>query len=524
MKNKNTSLKTGAVLEREREREREREQLNNKKMKTKKLFLAAAILILNSTFLILDCSAQNIGINSTGATPNASAALDIDINQKGLLIPRMSTADRNLITSPVNSLMIYNTTDNCLQIYGSGSSTWQNIYCICTAAPATPGSITGTTSMCANSTGISYSIAAVTGATSYTWAAPAGSTITSGQGTTNILVNFGASSGNISVTATNSCGTSAASSLAITITASPTTANAGPDQNLTCNATSTTLAGNAPGVGTGLWTLISGTATITTPSSPTSTLTGISGNVVLRWAISNSPCSASTDDVSIFPNSCVTDDNFTVLKLHMDGSNGSTTFIDNSPVTPHAVTANGSAQISTAQAKFCQSSLFDGTGDYLSVPDDADWDFGSGDFTIDAWVNTADLSGTRGIVGQYQDLTNDAYYLKVLTDGSLGAQIFLGNVAIISLVSTAGQITINNWYHLALVRNGNDWNIYKNGVSVANISDGDAVPNYTGMLTVGAHYDGSQSLFFGNIDELRISKGVARWTSNFTPPASPYCD
>jgi hypothetical protein len=81
----------------------------------------------------------------------------------------------------------------------------------------------------------------------------------------------------------------------------PDAANAGPDQTLACNATTATLAGNTPVTGTGLWSVVSGTATITNPASPNSGVTGLTlpGTAVLRWTISNPPCPQSTDEVVI---------------------------------------------------------------------------------------------------------------------------------------------------------------------------------------------------------------------------------
>ncbi len=87
----------------------------------------------------------------------------------------------------------------------------------------------------------------------------------------------------------------------ITIYALPTVSNAGPDQSL-CNVSSTTLAGNAPAIGTGNWALVSGpnTPTITTPSSPASTVTGmIAGIYTFRWTITNGVCAVSTNDVQV---------------------------------------------------------------------------------------------------------------------------------------------------------------------------------------------------------------------------------
>jgi hypothetical protein len=87
----------------------------------------------------------------------------------------------------------------------------------------------------------------------------------------------------------------------ITIYALPTVATAPPDQNL-CNVTGTTMAGNTPAVGTGNWSLVSGpnTPSITTPSSPTSAVSGmISGVYIFRWTITNGVCAASTNDVQV---------------------------------------------------------------------------------------------------------------------------------------------------------------------------------------------------------------------------------
>ncbi|WP_295129274.1 Ig-like domain-containing protein [uncultured Chitinophaga sp.] len=100
------------------------------------------------------------------------------------------------------------------------------------------------------------------------------------------------------------CGEVASNIIQISVTAAPTTANAGPDQG-PLNATSVTLAGNTPTVGTGSWTQVSGpnTANIQNPSLPGTSVSGLAaGTYVFRWTISNSPCAASADDVTIIRN------------------------------------------------------------------------------------------------------------------------------------------------------------------------------------------------------------------------------
>ncbi len=75
------------------------------------------------TFHII--KAQNVGINSSGATPNASAGLDVDFSNKGVLIPRMTTAQRTAISSPANGLLVFDTQLNCVYMYLSTTSSWR---------------------------------------------------------------------------------------------------------------------------------------------------------------------------------------------------------------------------------------------------------------------------------------------------------------------------------------------------------------------------------------------------------------
>src|SRR5690606_1240638 len=98
---------------------------------------------------------------------------------------------------------------------------------------------------------------------------------------------------------TNGACPASADQVVISFDQAPTIAAAGPGETL-C-ATSTTLAANAPVVGTGAWTIISGAGgNVETPTSPTSNFTGVAGETyVLRWTISNGTCPATTDDVQI---------------------------------------------------------------------------------------------------------------------------------------------------------------------------------------------------------------------------------
>ena len=113
------------------------------------------------------------------------------------------------------------------------------------------------------------------------------------------------------------------------------------------------------------------------------------------------------------------------LLLHFDGADGSTTFTDSS-LTPKTRTANGDAQIDTADSKFSGASgLFDGTDDYITTPDSADFVLGSEDFTIDLWFNCNAPSGAiRHLAGQNgptSSAANTSFHIqRTVGDNHLG--------------------------------------------------------------------------------------------------------
>ena len=180
---------------------------------------------------------------------------------------------------------------------GSNTSTQTN-YITVNAAPATPGTVTGSTTACNGSTGNVYSIAAIAGATSYTWTVPAGATITAGQGTTSATITFGSTSGNVSVTATNSCGTSAASTLAVTLNSAPATPGTITGSATACNGSTGNVYSitSVAGATSYTWTVPAG-ATITAGQGTTSatiTFGSTSGNVSVT---ATNACGTSTASV-----------------------------------------------------------------------------------------------------------------------------------------------------------------------------------------------------------------------------------
>ncbi len=220
-------------------------------------------------------------------------------------------------------------------------------------------------------------------------------------------------------------------------------------------------------------------------------------------------------------------DSYTVSLLHMNGVDAAVTFPDSAMGSTHTWTANGNAQVDTAQSKFGGAcGLFDGTGDYLSTGDSADWNLGSGDWTIDFWVRFNSISGYQTIYEQYQ---NDVAYLFVSKYANQSIRFYVrtagGNVAYFYTYPL--PIQVNTWYHVTIVRNGNTPLIFLNGVSQTVVEQttisGKTLPDLTGNMQIGrSQYPGYPYDFNGWLDECRWSKGIARWTANFTPFIEEY--
>lgn len=211
-----------------------------------------------------------------------------------------------------------------------------------------------------------------------------------------------------------------------------------------------------------------------------------------------------------------TDPNFSSvsLLLHMNGSNGSTTFTDFSS-NAHAITVYGNAQVTTTSPKFGTGALLcDGSGDSLSAPSNTSLTFGTGNFTIESWVRVNSF-GARQFIFSQRDTSG--FSLEITADGRLGCVTPNLN----TLTQASATMAINTWYHVAFTRSGNTHTLWLDGSSVATNTLSEN--GLSGISYIGSR-DGSINSVNGRIDDLRVTKGVCRYTANFTPPTAAFPD
>ena len=229
-----------------------------------------------------------------------------------------------------------------------------------------------------------------------------------------------------------------------------------------------------------------------------------------------------------FVSGAYTSDSDTLLLIHSDATDGSTSFTDSSS-NGRVVTPVGNCQHATAQKKFGASSIYcDGTGSgasitKLTVPDSNDWAF-SGDHTVDFWVRPTNLTNYQWLVafgpdGGWTDIPWNALLFQ--TSGYIRLQVSNNGSAGITHTDSTG-IAAGAWSHVAIVRTGTNFSSYFNGGRVQQSTSSLTVQNYASRICFG----GSDNIypFTGYLDEIRISDTARFSGSSFTPNADSSVD
>ena len=161
---------------------------------------------------------------------------------------------------------------------------------------------------------------------------------------------------------------------------------------------------------------------------------------------------------------------------------------------------------------------FDGSGDYLSIADSNDWYFGSGDFTVELFFNAESLPSASTLIAQTQSNDLDANTPLQIRTETTGLNAFVKESASVvgQCQTSTGLLSTNSWNHIAYTRDGSNMRLFVNGILRASASFSGTVDDGLGSLQIGSR--AQANYFNGYISNLRILKGTALYTSDFTPP------
>jgi len=257
------------------------------------------------------------------------------------------------------------------------------------------------------------------------------------------------------------------------------------------------------------------------------TVGGSTNNSTMGWAIGGEPGSGSYPftgviaDTRVVKGTAVYTADFTPptapltaitnTKLLLSGTNAG--IIDKSQSVKTIL--NGDVKSSTTQTKYLSSSMyFDGTGDCISTSNSAE--LGTGDFTLEAWVYPTTLNSNDAFIAEHWSGTTAGFIFRAHTNNYLS--LFDGTTNRAS--STA--IVTNQWQHVAASRESGTLKLFIDGTQVLSVATSSSLtgPGSGESVTIGAitTSSGFGSTFTGYISDARITKGLARYTANFTPP------
>jgi len=214
------------------------------------------------------------------------------------------------------------------------------------------------------------------------------------------------------------------------------------------------------------------------------------------------------------PTEPYTTDSGTVLLLHPDGDES---------VNQHTLTFNNEPKNYSSVGKFNGSYYFDGVSDYIRLSDSTDFDFGTGDFTVDFYLKSTQSTATNNWLVDNWNITGDnRSWGFVINTGYIRFYWSLDGTAWDYIVSDS-SVADYGWHHCAAVRVGTALYLFINGILQIDTDTISAALHNNNVLCIGANATAAPTQYYeGYLSEIRISKGIARWTSNFTPPQSPY--
>jgi len=192
--------------------------------------------------------------------------------------------------------------------------------------------------------------------------------------------------------------------------------------------------------------------------------------------------------------------------------------------------ALGNAQVSTAVKKYNAGSIyFDGSGDYLYSASNVNYAMGAGDFTIEFWYYPITHTNTNpSVIGNYNATwTTNKWALHAPHSYAANKYTFwVNNYGNTPILTSTSNVTDGAWVHLAITRSGSTWKLFINGTVESTTTssvglDGGNAASMDGLYIGANFYSGDGGRYINAyIDDLRITKGYARYTANFTAPTS----
>jgi hypothetical protein len=188
-----------------------------------------------------------------------------------------------------------------------------------------------------------------------------------------------------------------------------------------------------------------------------------------------------------------------------------------------SIIPHGNVRIDTVHPKFGSSSvLFDGAGSHLEVADRPGWAFSSEDFTIDFWMRFANTSGTQVLVGYPYYSPDKAWQIAWEGESESIKFSYSSDGENNTDARFHWSASKDRWYHIAIVRKDSDLLAFVDGFQLGESHDIGQVSIYDSEAPLHIGSRGAEEHFNGWLDEIRISKGIARWSSNFTPNSGEY--
>jgi hypothetical protein len=236
-------------------------------------------------------------------------------------------------------------------------------------------------------------------------------------------------------------------------------------------------------------------------------------NITGTFAAGNTVSLYDTDGTTVLASGTIDENDGTYIYIDGQGTGEFTEAA--ADLDGKTVTVNGDAQLDTARKQLGTASLLlDGTGDYLTLNGSSDFGFGTGDFALETFAIFDNVSGPQVIFDFRQ---------TSLTE--VAPVLYLNGTTLTYLVNGVAEITstvaASTWYHIALTRSGTSTRLFVNGTQVGGTYTDNNDYGTTKPLSIGANFQAAAELS-GSLDEVRVSKGNSRYTTNFNPPNAEF--